>query len=307
MEELSILEAFLEEIRSRHTRRAYRADLRHFFERQDEDTGQAQLQNIGKEDLRTYIQSLHDEGLSNSTRRRRLSALRRFFDWAGDQGLVDFNPASEVSVDTSRRAKKSEASSDPSPSVLSKSEVEALIRATTKSGEATTRDRGLLLTILYGALRRAEVTAMNVEHVRPIGRHWVIDLPPGDSWSSAYVKVPETVVEAIDAVRSRYDIDQGALWRSLSNRNRGGRMTPDAIYKVVRRTGRRAGLGTVSVDMVRQTGLYLALQAGATLQQVQLHSRLQSARTVERYADSNEQSGRLRQSPVEFVDLDISL
>ena len=146
---------------------------------------------------------------------------------------------------------------------------------------------------------------MNVSHVRPLGRHWVIDLPSGDMWASAYVKIPEPVVEAIDSVQTRYDIDEGALWRSLSNRNRGARMTPDAIYKVVRRTGRRAGLAPVTVETLRQSGLALALKAGATMQQVQLHGRLQSARSVERLVDANGRENRLGENAVDFVSLNV--
>ncbi|PSR00768.1 MAG: hypothetical protein BRD54_06945 [Bacteroidetes bacterium SW_8_64_56] len=119
------------------------------------------------------------------------------------------------------------------------------------------------------------------------------------------MKVPETVVDAIEATRSRYGIDEGALWRSLSNRNRGARMTPDAIYKAVRRTGRRAGLGAVTIDTLRQTGLRLAMDAGATLQQVQLHGRLKSAGSVERFADTDDQENRLGDGAVDFVDLEV--
>ena len=82
-------------------------------------------------------------------------------------------------------------------------------------------------------------------------------------------------------------------------------MTPDAIYKAVRRTGRRAGLGAVTIDTLRQTGLRLAMDAGATLQQVQLHGRLKSAGSVERFTDTDDQENRLGDGAVDFVDLEV--
>ncbi len=296
---------FLKGIHSRHTRRAYRTDLRDFYAHLEKsELHDGRIENVTKADIRNYVQSLRSDDLSVSTGKRRLSALRRFFDWAMDDGLADTNPARDVRMDDAWGPGETESATE-APSVLSKSEVVTLIRATSEAGEAATRDRGLFLTILYAALRRSEVASMDVEHVRPLGRHWVIDLSSHDTWSSAYAKIPETLVEAIDSVQARYHIDQGALWRSLSNQNRGARMTPDAIYKVVRRTGKRANLGRVTVETLRQTGLRLAMDAGASIRQVQLHARLQSASSVERLADDEGSTNRLGKSAVDFVNLDL--
>lgn len=303
---MPILKRFLEGIASRHTRRAYRTDLHNFFGLQDDaDLGAAQIASVSRTDVQTHARSLQADGKSSSTLRRRLSALRRFFDWAVDEGLSETNPARAARIHRSDSSDESR-QTDQERSVLSKSDVEDLIHAADGAGAAARRNRGLLLTIFYGALRRSEVAAMDVDDVRPLGRHWVIDVPLGDGLSGgAYVKVPETVVEAIDAVQSRYGIDEGALWRSLSNRNRGARMTPDAIYKVMRRTGERAGLSTVTVEMLRQTGLRLAVEAGASLQQVQLHGRLKSANSVERLADTDGQGNHLSESAADFLNLDV--
>jgi integrase/recombinase XerD len=301
---MSILERFLEGITSQHTRRAYRTDLHNFFGlEEDTELGKAQIASVSRTDVQAHAHSLQADDKSSSTLRRRLSALRRFFDWAVDEGLSDTNPARAARVDCSDSSDGNR-QTDEDRSVLSKSDVEDLVRAADSAGAGALRNRGLLLTIFYGALRRSEVAAMDVRHVRPLGRHWVIDVPSGEGLSGgAYVKVPETVLEAIDAVQSRYGIDEGALWRSLSNRNRGARMTPDAIYKVVRRTGERAGLGTVTVETLRQTGLRLAMDAGASLQQAQLHGRLKSADSVERFADTEGRENRLSESVADFVEL----
>lgn len=301
---MDLVSRYLAQIESGHTRRAYRTDLNQFIEHLSSEGGKDVMESsIG--DVRTFMRALQSEGLSVSTQQRRLSALRRFFDWAVEQGHSDRNPARACQVDLTRSTDPDERSGSSTDSVLSKSETETLIRSTQEAGEAAVRDRGLLLTILYGALRRAEVVAMNVKHVRPLGRHWVIDLPAGDSWSSAYVKIPETVTEAIDRVQVRYDISSGALWRSLSNRNRGARMTPDAIYKVVRRTAERAGLGNVTVETLRRTGLRLAMDEGATVQQVQLHGRLESTSSKDWLLGTDRSRTRLSESAVDFVDLEL--
>jgi site-specific recombinase XerD len=302
---MSLLDQFLNTIGSYNTRRAYRADLCDFFGiKKSGDLEPDRVDSVSRVDVREYLRLLRTDGNSISTRRRRLSALRRFFDWTVEEGCLEANPARDPRIDTSVHSGEADASAQ-TPSVLSKSEVESLVQATHEAGEAAARDRGLLLTILYAALRRTEVAAMDVEHVRPLGRHWVVDLPSGSTRSSAYVKIPEAVVEAIDSVQARYGIKQGALWRSLSNRNRGARMTPDAIYKVVRRTGRRVGLDRVTVDMVRRTGLRLAMDAGSTMRQVQAHARLKSAQSVERYRQPDEHTSRLSEGAPDFIELDI--
>ena len=295
---------FLAQLDSQHTRRAYRADLTDFFGTSEDQVTATQIKQVTTDQIQSFLARLKSEGKSISTRRRRLSALRRFFDWAVNHGDLDRNPARASRIDLSQSSSATNTSAD-NLSVLSKPQVERLIQATKDAGAAAIRNRGLILTILFAALRRAEVAAMNVGHIRPLGRHWVIDLPSGSSWSSAYVQIPDTVVGAIDAVQCRYDIEQGALWRSLSNRNRGRRLTPDAIYKVIRRTGDAAGLQEVNPEVLRQTGLYLATKSGATMQQIQLHARLKSATSVERYANASDKPQRLAEKTPDFIELNI--
>lgn len=292
------IRAFLASFDSPHTRRAYKTDVKAFLRDVDD------LRRATPTDVGDHIRAMERSGRAAATVRRRLSAVRRLYDWLVDRGTMDRNPARAYRHAPSPAPAAATPAAD-APSTLSRSETERFLQATAEAGESSVRDRGLVLTILYGALRRAEVAAMNVEHVRPLGRHWVVDVPEGASWSAAYVKVPALVVEAIDAVRDRYGIEGGALWRSLSNRNRGARLTPDAIYKVVRRTARRAGLEGVDVEALRHTGLRLAVEAGASLQQVQVHARLQSATSADRYAPAESRPGRLQENAADFVELDV--
>jgi len=298
METADLVTEFLASVDAPNTRRAYRADVRAFVKHVEN------VQTVAPAEVGNFVESMQRNGRAPSTVRRRLSAVRRFYDWMVAQGEIENNPARTYRLDLSEPSRAS--ASDVTVRTLSRSETEQLVRAAREAGESAARDRALILTVVYGALRRAEVAAMDVEHVRPLGRHWVIDLPSGEAWSSAYVKVPGLVVDAIDAVQSAYDIDEGAIWRSLSNRNRGDRMTPDAIYKVVQRTADRAGIANVDVDTLRHTGLRLAVEAGASLQQVQAHARLQHAASVEKYASDTASGGRLGESAVDFVDLDVS-
>lgn len=291
------LNAFLTNVSSFQTRRAYRTDLQRFFGQKEVDD--AVVQTIGVEAIQSFVRAMHRKNRSLSTQRRRLAALRSFYDWLIQEGIVSSNPARHPTVKPLRPEEE-----PTNASTLSTNEVQTLLAAAGEFSTTGERDQALLLTIVYGALRRSEVARLKVEDVRPLGRYWILDLQTKEN--SGYVRIPEPVVEAIEQMREEYDIASGPLWRSVSNRNRGQPMSPDAIYKVVRRVSERAGLGVVSIDMLRRTGLQLALEGGADVPQVQAHGRFRNSASAARLHDSEKQSGTLGESAVEYIDLDVS-
>lgn len=289
------VDSFLKALSSDHTRRAYRTDLRRFFG--GEDVQESVARAVTAEAVQTLVRSMHREELSASTQRRRLAALRRFFDWLIDRGVVQSNPARAPQV------KPMPPDSDAADSTsLSEEEVEQLVATAGENVRTGLRNQALILTILYGALRRSEVAGLEVDDIRPLGRHWIIDL----GTAGGYVRIPETVVDAIERMKDTYQISSGPLWRSLSNRNRSTPMSPDAIYKVVRRISERAGLDAVSIDALRRTGLQLALKGGADLQEVQAHGRFSSASSAATLHEQETLSGALSGKAVENIDLDLS-
>ncbi|MFB6271870.1 MAG: tyrosine-type recombinase/integrase [Salinibacter sp.] len=293
---MSLLSRYLETISSDQTCRAYDADLQRFFGKRDLD--ESDVERIDPDAIQSVIRSMSRDGKALSTQQRRLSALRGFFDWLIQNGFVSRNPARHPQVEPLRP--KAEMSSS---ATLSKANVEKMIEVAGESARSGLRDQALILTIVYGALRRREIASLEVDHVRPLGGYWILDLDP-IAKSSGYVRIPETVVEAIERVKDRYGITKGRLWRSVSNQNRGAPMTADAVYKVVRCVSHQAGLKPVSIDTLRQAGLQIALEGGASVPQVQAHGRLADSATAARLYDSEHSSGTLSDSPVECIDLD---
>ena len=287
--------SFLQEIQNKQTRRAYRTDLRRFFQAMELEG--SDVVGILSDDVQSFVRSLRDAGESVSTQRRRLAAVRSFYDWLINEGVVSQNPARHPQVEPLRP----ESGSSARP-LLSAQDIEALVHTAGSTSRTGLRDQALILTIVFGALRRSEVTALEVDDVRPLGRYWILDLSK-DAQGSDYVRIPETVVEAIERMKDAYNITKGALWRSRSNQNRGAPMSPDAIYKVVRRVAEQAGLDSVSIDRLRRTGLQLALKGGATLPQVQAHGRFSDPASAARL--SEERSSELGASAVEHIELEV--
>lgn len=298
MDTSDLVEEFLATISSSHTQRSYQTDLHRFFG--DQRPQQSEVESITPKTVQTFVRSMYRKGLAESTQRRRLSALRRFFDWLVTQGVRAHNPARHPNL----RPKPPD--EEPSgATVLTREEVEQFLTAAASSGKSAPRDQALTMTIVYAALRRKEIAGLTVGDVRPLGRHWILDLS-GRNSSAGYVRVPEVVVDTIERMKNAYGIESGPLWRSLSNQNRGAPMSPDAIYKAIRRVASRAGVGAVSIDSLRQTGLQLALDGGADLAQIQAHGRFNTVAGAAESQDYSERPGTLEESAAENIELDLS-
>ena len=293
-ESTDLLAMYLTRYERPETRRAYENDIGQFF-----GTDEVVLPLARKATfmhVNRHIRDLEDEGCKASTIQRRISAIRGFFDWLVALELIPRNPADAALIRKTRRSN----ASDRSITFLSRDQAKQLLRATEEAGESAKRDRALLLVLLHCVLRRSEAAAMDVEHIRPLGHYWVLDLPDTKGGSDQYVKIPAHVVDEIDSMKSHYGIKEGPLWRSCSNRNRGDRITGDSIYRMVRRTAKRAGLEDIGAHTLRHTGCTLALESGATIEQVKTHARHKDIDTTMAYIH---QRDKLRDSAADRINL----
>ncbi len=292
---VNLLAAFLHRFDRPQTRRAYRNDLVRFFGTAEIDLDLARRATFLH--VNEHIARLERDGLRPATIRRRVSAVRGFFDWLEALELVDRNPANKQLI----RRVRSVSRREQTIVVLTGPQSESLVAAAGEAGIAAVRNRALVLTMLHCVLRRSEASAMDFEHVRPLGRYWVLDIPEAKGGSDQYVKVPDHVVEEIDEVRREYGYSSGAIWRSLSNNSRGRRLTPESIYRIVRDSAARAGLDLeIGAHTLRHTGCTLAIEAGATLQQVKDHARHKKIETTMVYIH---QRDRLRDSAADYINI----
>lgn len=294
------LREFIQGRTTAETRRAYRYDLERFFEFLEETTGVRTAAEVTRESVRDYVRSLRSESLSVSTKRRRIAAVRQFYDWLREKGAVPFNPVpGSVSFDTTPD------NSQHPARVLDRDALSTVLNAIDRDSTRGQRDYTLVLVVVYGALRRSDIASLDVDDVRPLGRHWVIDLSAGAQSRGGYVPVPDRVAEQVQRLASLYDEEDGPLWRSLSNRNRGDRLTPDALYKIVRRVGQEAGVDDLSIDGLRRSGLRLASANGASVDQLRRHARLQTTASTAKYTAEDPGDGRLTSSVSDRIPLDL--
>jgi len=297
MSSVDLVDQFLNTLASSHTRRAYRVDLRRFFSASEVDRDVVAA--IDPDAVQAFVRAMKRRGRSLATQRRRLAALRGFFDWLIEGGRLGYNPGRSPTV--TPLAPGTDVEERPTPD---KAEVECLLDTAKALPQTGLRDRALIATIVYGALRRREAAGLTVDDVRPLGRYWVLDLDNA-SQGGGYVRIPQTVVDAIERMQEAYDITGGPLWRSFSNQNRGEPLSPDGVYKAVRRVADRAGLNPVSIDGLRRAGLQLAMDGGAGLAQIQAHGRFSSAASAAQLTDASDVPGALNESAMDYIDLEL--
>lgn len=292
----NLVAAYLHRFDRAQTRRAYRNDLTQFFGTDSVDARLAA--SVSFLHINEHVARLEQSGAKATTIKRRVSALRGFFEWLHALDIIEKNPAHKQLVRRVRTVRRR----DQSIVFLSAEQADRLVSAADDGSEAAVRNRALILTLLHCVLRRSEAAAMDFENIRPLGSYWILDLANTKGGADQYVKVPDSIVEEIEAVRLAYGYESGPVWRSLSrNSSRGNRLSPAAIYEVVRNTASKAALPVeIGAHTLRHTGCTLAIEAGASLQQVKDHARHKNVETTMVYIH---QRDRLGESAADFIKL----
>ena len=292
--ESDLIPLFLLRYDRENTRRAYRRDLEAFFG--SEVVTLEMATRVSFPDVNSALQQMEAGGKSPATLRRRLASLRAFFSWLTALGFIDLNPADRHLV---RRIPKQ--NDGELMTVLTREQASQLLGAVDWTRKTAARDHALVSMLLNCVLRRSEAAAMNVEDFKRVGAHTVLKISRAKGGSNQTVKVPPRVFETVQSFMESEQYRSGPVWRSFSNRSLGKRLSGTSIYNIVRRLGERAGLPErIGAHTLRHTGCTLAIEGGASLQQVQTHARHKSIETTMRYVH---QRDRLANSAADFIDL----
>ncbi len=265
-----VLPLFLSRCRSENTRRAYRNDLEEFFALFFED-GRLSTENVRRvtfAHVNLYIEHLKRTGCAENTLRRKISSISSFFRWAEAVELVARSPVVRLLVQLPRASKERHIVT------LSREEARRLLEAARAHPRTGIRDEALVRVLLYCWLRRSEAAAMNFEHIRKIGAHYVLRLPQTKKGTEEIVKIPPHCMTALQRLATFYGEARGPVWRSFSNNSRGRRLSAQSIYNIVARLAREIGLDRrIGAHTLRHTGITLAVQGGAPLHKVRSQAR----------------------------------
>jgi integrase/recombinase XerC len=280
---------------SAHTLRAYRRELEgfaaHFVEQYGNDRGPERIEHT---EIRAWLSTLYDRGLSKASAARALAAVRGWFKWLARAGYVEQNAAALVA--TPRLPKHL-------PRVPSIEQMNRVVDSVREDAASWPARDAAILELLYGCgIRNAELTGLNLEDI-----HWANEaiLVRGKGQKQRYVPLGDAAAQALRtylaerAARLAAAGPQGppeshgqatpALFLNLQLRGLtkpGGqaRLTTRSVGRIVKRIAILRGLsGDVHPHTLRHAfGTHL-LEEGADLRAIQEllgHERLS---TTQRY------------------------
>lgn len=246
---------------SAHTVRAYGRDLREWIAHLAETRGWvelAELEGLDRQALRSYGAKLRQRGLAPRTVSRKVTALRTFLKHLESRGFVDAEPSGLLRTPKTGRQL---------PKVLATEEVFELLDGMESLSFAGARDRALLELLYATGMRVGEITALDLEDVRPGSDRIRVF---GKGRKERVVLVHGRAAEAVEAWRGRSLASGKRHSRALFVNVRGGRLTPRGVRWIFERRCRALGMGKrVSPHMIRHSFATHLLGNGADLRAVQ--------------------------------------
>ncbi len=243
----------LEKSYSHNTVESYRRDLLDFL-------SYLKKQNKGKDDIllvfSSYISSLSKKGLKTRTIARRVASFRSFFNFLEREGKG-----------FSIKRKISYPKIPPSlPTVLSIEEVLRLIEAVDQSSSHYYRDRAIL-ELLYGCgVRVSELIDLDLgridfenELIRCFGKGGKERVVPLGR------KASQALQDYLEKERLKLEKKSS---KALFLNARGGRLTRQGVWKIIKEIGKKAGLN-LSPHILRHSFATHLIEGGADLKSVQ--------------------------------------
>jgi integrase/recombinase XerC len=223
---------------SAHTLRAYQRELHGFAAFIAEHNGKDQsVDRIEHTDIRAYLGTLYDRGLSKASAARALAAIRSWFKWLARAGLVEQNAASLVA--TPKLPKHL-------PRVPSIEQMNRVVDSVGKDAASWLARDKAILEMLYGCgIRNAELTGLNLDDI-----HWANDavLVRGKGQKQRLVPLGDAAAEALRT----YLAERSAL---LAAGGEGKKLTTRALFvnlqlRGLAKPGGEARLTTRSVGRI---------------------------------------------------------
>jgi integrase/recombinase XerD len=248
------------------TRRAYQTALQDFIlftgiERPEE------FRTVTRVHVIAWRDELARRALSATTIRHRLSALASLFDYLCDQNAVTHNPVKGV------KRPVPETIEGKTPA-LGDAQARRLLAAPAGDTIKAKRDRAILATLLYHALRRDELCKLKIKDYRQERRGVPHLKVSGKGGKTRYVPLHPAasglIADYLEAA-GHGSAEASPLFRPLHNsrdRASGQAITPDGVYRMVREYSKELGF-EIGVHSLRATAATNALDHQADIAKVQ--------------------------------------
>ena len=249
-----------------NTRRAYENAIRDFMD----FTGivrPEEFRTVTRAHIIAWRDELASRGLGGATIRHRLASLASLFEYLCEKSAVAHNPVKGV------ERPRTESGAGKTPAI-GDHQARKLLAAPPDDTIKSKRDRAILSTLLFHALRREELCKLKVKdfrHARKGVPHLKVS---GKGGKTRYVPLhPGTnalIHDYLDAAGHGID-DNGALFRPIKNNRTGqldGAITADGVYRLVRDYSAALGF-EIGAHALRATAATNALDHQADIAKVQ--------------------------------------
>lgn len=215
-----------------------------------------------------------------------ITALRIFFQWTAQAGLYP-NIAEHV--------KGAKLDSSHKKDYLGAAQIKAVLDSIDTATAKGKRDYCIIAVMVTGGLRDVEAARANIEDLQQLGGNTVLYLQgKGRDERTEYVKIVPAVEKPLrEYLRTRQKAKgQQPLFASLSNNNRGQRLTPKSISGIVKDRLIAAGYNSdrLTAHSLRHSAVTLSLIGGLPLEEVQQFARHRNISTTQIYAHNLERA-----------------
>ena len=215
----------------------------------------------GAADLDRYVEQLHRSGLSGRSIARRLATLRNFYGFLLREGLIDTDPVERLRAPRQWRT---------IPKFLNLEEIDKIIQAPDASRPTGLRDRAMVELLYASGLRVSELCRLGRGDVE-------LDLGvlrvTGKGNKQRLVPAGKSAIKAVEEylANARGKLLKGRASRYLFVTARGGSMTRQAFWKLLRGHGKKAGIfRDLTPHVLRHSFATHLLEGGADLRSVQV-------------------------------------
>lgn len=250
--------AYLRETKnaSHNTLESYLRDIRQFLAFLDHES--QPLEQVTAPVIEQYLHVLQQQGKTPATLTRSLSSVRSFFNYLMLQHVIQMNPTRQIKLDKAEKKL---------PEILTKAEVEALLRQPDLLTVKGCRDRTILELLYETGLRVTELIDLNVDDlnmqlsiltVRTDRKERIIPL------YNAAIKVLSDYM-----LRIRPAIVKDRSEKSLFLNMNGDRLTRQGLWKIIKYYTQAAGIQkSITPHTLRHSLAAHMLENGADLKDI---------------------------------------
>ena len=223
--------------------------------------GIQEIPRVTKLDMRAFLLGLKKQGLSTKSVVRNLAAIRSFFRFLVQEGILNANPIEELESPKIERKL---------PEILTLKEVEQLLEQPNSQTPIGIRDRTMLEVLYATGMRVSELTKLPVQQVNLEGGYVLVF---GKGSKERIIPLGSEAMKWIILYlnSAREKLAKGKESPSLFINRSGRGMSRQQFWKNIKAYGRRAGIRKrITPHLLRHSFASHLLEGGADLRSVQI-------------------------------------